>query len=66
MPSAGMAAPLAPTGSVPYADGYPGNPYPEQASYPDGYNADGHGGYEPGYRADPYAAGGYGPYPPQG
>ena len=23
-------------------------------------------GYEEGYRADPYAAGGYGPYPPQG
>jgi hypothetical protein len=54
--------------TMPYADGYSGHPYAEQAGYPDGYHAAGHAGpgYEDGYRADPYAAGGYGPYPPQG
>ncbi len=54
-------------GTVPYADGYSGHPYAEQAGYQDGYHTAGHApGYEEGYRADPYTAGGYGPYPPQG
>jgi hypothetical protein len=48
-------------GSAPYADSYPGHPYPEQA----GYRSDGPS-YDQGYHADPYAAGGYGPYPRQG
>jgi hypothetical protein len=62
-----MAAPLPPAGSVPYADGYPAQPYADQAGYPDGYSAGGYApGYEAGYPGDPYASGGYTPYPPQG
>jgi hypothetical protein len=54
--------------TMPYADGYSGHPYAEQAGYPDGYQAAGPlaPGYEDTYRTDPYAAGGYGPYPPRG
>ncbi len=66
-PPLGGAAPMAAAGTMPYADGYQGHPYPDQAGYQDGYRADGQvPGYDQGYRADPYAAGGYGPYPPQG
>jgi hypothetical protein len=66
-PDAYQPAPLAVAGTMPYADGYQGNPYPDQAGYQDGYHADRQvPGYDQGYRADPYAAGGYSPYPPQG
>jgi hypothetical protein len=59
--------PLPAAGTAPYADGYQQHPYPEQAGYQDGYNADGYApGYDGGYGTDPYAAGGYGPYPSQG
>jgi len=52
---------------VPYADGYPGHPYPDRSGYPGGYTANGHvPGYQDGYQADPYAGGGNGTYPPQG
>jgi hypothetical protein len=61
------AAPPAAAGTMPYADSYQGQPYPEQVGYQDGYHTGGQiPGYDQGYRADPYAAGGYGPYPPQG
>ena len=54
-------------GAVPYADGYPGHPYPDRSGYPGGYTANGHvPGYQDGYQADPYAGGGNGTYPPQG
>jgi hypothetical protein len=66
MPAAGMAAPPPAAGPMPYPDGYPAQPYPEQPGYPDGYSAGYAPGYEGGYTGDPYAAGGYGPYPPQG
>ncbi len=66
-PAAYLAAPLPPAGSAPYTDGYPAQPYADQSGYQDGYTA---GGYAPGYEADysgdPYASGGYAPYPPQG
>ena len=67
-PGAYMAAPLPPAGSAPYTDSYPAQPYPDQAGYQDGYTAaGGHApGYEAGYSGDPYASGGYAPYPPQG
>lgn len=57
-----------PAAAVPYADGYAGHPYADQSGYPDGYRSDAPvPGYEHrGYPADPYAAGGYTPYPPQG
>ena len=62
-----LAAPLPPAGSAPYADGYPAQPYQDQAGHPDGYSAGGYApGYEAGYSGDPYAPGGYTPYPPQG
>jgi hypothetical protein len=62
-PAAYLAAPLPPAGSAPYTDGYPAQPYADQ----DGYSAGGYApGYEAGYSGDPYASGGYGPYPPQG
>jgi len=61
-----MAAPP-PAGSAPYADGYPAQPYPDQAGYQEGYGTGGDApGYEAGYSGDPYASGGYAPYPPQG
>jgi hypothetical protein len=56
------AGPAHPPASVPYADGYSQHPYPDQAGYPDGYS----NGYQAGYARDPYAGGGYGPYPSQG
>jgi hypothetical protein len=66
-PAAYLAAPLPPAGSAPYADGYPEQPYADQAGYQDGYGAGGYApGYEAGYPGDPYASGGYAPYPPQG
>jgi len=60
--------PAPPAGTAPYADGYAGHPYADQPGHPDGYGSGAPvPGYEQqGYRADPYAAGGYGPYPPQG
>ena len=62
-----MAAPLPAAGSVPYADGYPAQPYADQAGYQDGYSSGGYApGYEAGYPGEPYAPEGYGPYPPQG
>ena len=61
------AYPAPAAGTVPYADGYPGHPYPDQAGSQGGHGANGHApGYQEGYQADPYAAGGYRPYPPQG
>jgi hypothetical protein len=66
-PTGYMAAPLPPAGSAPYADGYPAQTYPDQPGYQDGYGAGGYAhGYEAGYSGDPYASGGYVPYPPQG
>lgn len=66
-PAGYMAAPLPPAGSAPYADGYPAQPYPDQSGYQDGYSTGGYApGYEAGYSGDPYASGGYVPYPPQG
>jgi hypothetical protein len=66
-PAGYMAAPLPPAGSAPYADGYPAQPYPDQPGYQDGYGTGGYApGYEAGYSGDPYASGGYVPYPPQG
>jgi hypothetical protein len=50
--------PLPATGPVPGAGGYSQHPYPDQAAYPDGYEA--------GYARDPYAGGGHGAYPSQG
>ena len=62
-----MAAPLPAAGSVPYADGYPAQPYADQAGYQDGYSSGGYApGYEAGYPGEPYPPEGYGPYPPQG
>ena len=56
-----------PAGAVPYHDGYSQQPYPGRPAYPDGYAAGGYSaGSEKGYAADPYATGGYGPYPSQG
>ena len=68
LPEPRMSAPPLPaSGPVPYADGYAQRHYPDQATYPDGYAADGYrDGYQAGYTGDPYAAGGYGPYPSQG
>jgi hypothetical protein len=61
-----LAAPP-PAGSAPYADGYPAQPYADQSGYQDGYSTGGYApGYEAGYSGDPYAAGEYVPYPPQG
>jgi len=61
------AAPPPAAGSVPYADGYPAQPYADQAGYQDGYSSGGYApGYEAGYPGDPYPSEGYGPYPPQG
>jgi len=67
-PGTYMAVPLPPAGSAPHTDSYLAQPYPDQAGYQDGYTAaDGYApGYEAGYSGDPYASGGYGPYPPQG
>jgi hypothetical protein len=66
-PAGYMAAPLPPAGSAPYADGYPAQSYPDQSGYQDGYSTGGYApGYETGYSGDPYASGGYVPYPPQG
>ena len=68
-PAAYMAAPLPAAGPAPYADGYPAQPYADQADagYQDGYSTGGYApGYEAGYPGDPYASGRYGPYPPQG
>jgi hypothetical protein len=66
-PAGYMAAPLPPAGSAPYADGYPAQSYPDQSGYQDGYGTGGYApGYEAGYSGDPYAPGGYVPYPPQG
>jgi hypothetical protein len=55
-------------GTAPYADGYAGHPYADRGGHPDGYRSGAPvPGYEQqGYRADPYAAGGYSPYPSQG
>jgi hypothetical protein len=65
-PAGYMAAPLPPAGPAPYADGYPAQPYAEPG-YQDGYGNGGYApGYEAGYSGDPYASGGYSPYPPQG
>jgi hypothetical protein len=68
LPNPGMTAPPLPAaGPEPYAGGYAHHAYPDQAASPGGHAADAYpGGYEAGYTADPYAAGGYGPYPPQG
>jgi hypothetical protein len=57
-----------PAGPAPYADGYAGHPYSDQARYLDGYRTGAPvPGYEQqGYPAGPYAAGGYSPSPPQG
>jgi hypothetical protein len=56
-----------PAGPAPYADGYAHHPYPDQATYPGGYSANGHrGSRETGYARDPYADGGHGAYPSQG
>ena len=61
-PAGYMAAPLPPAGAAPYAD-----EYPDQPGYQDGYGTRGYAhGYEAGYSGDPYASGGYVPYPPQG
>jgi hypothetical protein len=68
-PAAYLAAPPPAAGSAPYADGYPAQPYADQAGagYQDGYSTGGHAPrYEAGYQGDPYPSGGYGPYPPQG
>jgi hypothetical protein len=69
LPDRGMTAPPPPAGGpVPYADGYAKHAYPDPAAYHDGHATGGYGGgYEAGHAAgDPHAAGGYGPYPPQG
>jgi hypothetical protein len=66
-PASPAYQPLPATGPAPYADGYSQHPYPDQAARPDGYSAGGYShGYEAGYARDPYAGGGYGPYPSQG
>jgi hypothetical protein len=55
-----------------YAPGYEAPRYaepagPGQAAYPDGHSAGGYtNGYDAGYGGDPYAGGGYGPYPSRG
>jgi hypothetical protein len=65
-PAGYLAAPLPPAGPEPYAGGYQAQPYPDQSGYQDGYSAGGYApGYETGYSGDPYASGGYVPYPPQ-
>jgi hypothetical protein len=66
-PYQAVPTPLA-AGTAPYGDGYAGHPYADQARYLNGYRSDAPvpGDEQQGYRADPYAAGGYGPYPPQG
>jgi hypothetical protein len=57
-PAGYMPAPLPPAGA---------QPYPDQSGYQDGYGTGGYAsGYEAGYSGDPYASGGYVPYPPQG
>ena len=70
LPDPGMTAPPLPplpAGPVPHADGYAQRPYPGRAARPDGYSAGGYSnGYDAGYAGDPYAGGGYGPYPPRG
>ena len=64
LPDPGMAAP---PGPVPHANGHARRPYPGQAAYPDGHSAGGYtNGYDGGYGGDPYAGGGYGPYPSRG
>ena len=64
LPDLGMAAP---PGPVPYANGHAGHSYPGQAAYPDGNSAGGYtNSYDAGYGGDPYAGGGYGPYPSRG
>jgi hypothetical protein len=64
LPDPGMAAP---PGPVPYANGHAQHSYPGQAAYPDGNSAGGYpNGYDAGYGGDPYAGGGYGPYPSRG
>jgi hypothetical protein len=66
-PASPAYQPLPAAGPVPNADGYSQHPYPDQAAYPDGYSSGGYShGYEAGYARDPYAGGGYGPYPSQG
>lgn len=50
------------TGTAPYGDGYPQHSSPAQTAYTDGYVP----GYDRGYEGGPHAAGGDGPYPPQG
>jgi hypothetical protein len=65
-PASYLAAPPS-AGSAPYDDGYPAQPYADQSGYQDGYSTGGYPpGYEAGYSGDPYASGGYAPYPPQG
>jgi hypothetical protein len=64
LPDPGVAAPRGP---VPYANGHARHSYPGQAAYPDGNAAGGYtNGYDAGYGGDPYAGGGYGPYPSRG
>jgi len=64
LPGPGMTAPAGP---VPYANGHAQHAYPGQSGYPDGHPAGGHtNGYDAGYGVDPYAGGGYGPYPSRG
>ena len=66
-PDPGMTAPPLPAGPVPYANGHAQHAYPGQSAYPDGHPAGGYtNGYDAGYGGDPYAGGGYGPYPSRG
>jgi hypothetical protein len=68
LPDPGMAAPPLPAaGPAPYANGHAQHAYPGQSAYPDGHSAGGYtNGYDAGYGRDPYAGGGYKPYPSRG
>jgi hypothetical protein len=67
LPDPGMTARPLPAGPVPYANGHAQHAYPGQSAYPDGHPAGGYtNGYDAGYGGDPYAGGGYGPYPSRG
>ena len=68
LPDPGMTAPPRPAaGPVPYGSGHSQHAYPSQAAYPDGHSTGRYtNGYDAGYGGDPYAGGGYGPYPGRG
>ena len=61
LPDPRMAAP------PPYANGHAQHAYPGQSPYPGGHSAGGYtNGYDAGYGGEPYAGGGYEPYPSRG